>query len=62
MHEMGKLTKTIDAHILVRYLVANFVICYITKVRPQTSEQGSCQLHPLSKVGECDLIKTLKAS
>ena len=62
MHEMGKLTKTIDYHILVRYLVANFVICYITKVRPQTSEQGSCQLHPLSKVGECDLIKTLKAS
>ena len=62
MHEMGKLTKTIDYHILVRYLVANFVICYITKVRPQTADQRSYQLFPLSKVGEYDLIKTLKAS
>ena len=59
MHEMGKLTKTIDYHILVRYLVASFVIYFITKVRP---DQRSYQLFPLSKVRECDLIKTLKAS
>ena len=40
MHEMGKFTKTIDAHILVRYLVANFVIYYFTKVRPQPADQS----------------------